>query len=436
MRYDPPWTPTALLLAGFIAASLPAAPARAQAPLFQGAHHIVPLDQPAIDYQNAQPHDPVAGLIERLDQGQAGLTYDPKFGYLPSLLEHLGVPVSSQMLVYSRTSLQVDHITPRTPRAIYFNDDVYIGYVHSPGKDAMIEIASADPVHGAIFYVLDQQPRRDPRPRPRREDSCLQCHASGQSMGVPGHLARSHLIDARGDAISHTGTSSVDDRTPIAQRWGGWYLTGDVNGQTHLGNRPWPMGKPPEGDVDTSSLSSLAPFVDESLYLSGHSDAVALLVYEHQRQMHNFMTRLSYDGRVHLNRYGHIDYLDEPIEAFLRYLFFVEEAPWDAPISGTTTFREEFEALGPTDSRGRSLRDLNLQTRLAQYPCSFMIHTEAFDALPAPVLERIYRRMWAILSGEDRDPPWDRISKRQREAVLEILVDTKPGLPACWRASR
>ena len=420
-------------LAWWLASSIIAAASItfATPPPFQGAHHLVQLENPAIQYQKATPRGPVAKLIDQINRGKATLQFDQHFGYLPSLLKQLDVPVSSQMLVYSRTSLQVDHISPETPRALYFNDDVYVGFVQDPQAGTKIEIASADPVHGAVFYTLDQRPQ--PHPRPARQDSCLQCHASGQSMGVPGHLARSHLIDQRGDPVTFTGDSSVDHRTPMAQRWGGWYLTGDLHGQTHLGNRPWPADDPPPTAQDTSSLPNLDRFLDTSRYLSPHSDVVALMVYEHQRQMHNFITRLNFQARIQLRRYGHIHYLHEPIEAFLRYLLFVDEAPLAAPVTGTSSFQQEFEQRGPTDSKGRSLRQFNLHTRLFKYPCSYLIYSDAFDQLPEPLLDHIYQRLFAILSGEDRSPPWDSITRRHRKAILEILLETKPNLPQYWR---
>ncbi|MBL8853174.1 MAG: hypothetical protein JNK57_04280, partial [Planctomycetaceae bacterium] len=89
---------------------------------------IASYERPPIDYLNAEVHDPVARLQQRLVSGEMKLEYDPKHGFLPAVLEALDVPISSQTLVFSKTSLQLQKISPRLPRALYFNDEVYVGF--------------------------------------------------------------------------------------------------------------------------------------------------------------------------------------------------------------------------------------------------------------------------------------------------------------------
>ena len=115
------------------------------------------------------------------------------------------------------------------------------------------------------------------------------------------------------------------------------------------------------------------------------------------------------------------------------YLLFVDEPPLRGRIQGTSGFAEKFQARSPRDHQGRSLRQFDLEQRLMRYPCSYMIYSEAFDALPLGVKESIYGRMWQILSGRDGADKYRRMSPADRQAVVEILRDTKPGLPAYFQ---
>jgi hypothetical protein len=409
-----------LLLAGVAAA-------RAD---FQGSTHLMPFDDETINYNKQEPSSAIAKLQERINQGKVTLKYEPGFGYVRSLLEELKVPKSSQMLVFSKTSLQRERISPKNPRSLFFNDDIYIGFI--PGAP-LVEISVADPKLGGVFYTLEQT-KKD-KPRFVRTDQCLECHASAKSMGVPGHLVRSFATDETGMVDVNSGTSLVDHRTPLAERWGGWYVTGKHGDQTHRGNL---VGKEAFERQEKEpnylgNLESLEKFIQTSDYVTPHSDIVALMVLEHQTHMHNFITRLNYEATIRIAEYGAVKYLNSPTESFLKYLLFVEEAPLTAPVSGTSSFAREFAAKGPKDKKGRSLRDLQLQTRLFKYPCSYLIYSEAFDTLPAQLKETIYQRLWNILNGKDPNPEFQKIPAETRRAILEILVDTKKNLPAYWK---
>ena len=397
---------------------------------FQGATHMVPFDEEAIAYGKVNPTGSVARLQERINTGQAKLVYDKQFGYLPSLLEALKVPRSSQMLVFSKTSFQRERISPRTPRALFFNDDVYVGFI--PGAP-MIEVSVADPNLGGVFYTLNQDANSNPRFV--RTDQCLECHASAKSMGVPGHLLRSFATDEDGVVDLNSGTSQVNHRTPLAERWGGWYVTGKHGDQVHRGNLIGKAAFDQQKETPNylGNLDDLKRFFDTSRYPGEQSDIVALMVLEHQTHMHNFITRLHYETALALQTYGHVKYLKSVTESFLHYLLFTEEAPLTAKIEGASSFAKEFAARGPCDSRGRSLRDLDLQTRLFKYPCSYLIYSEAFDNLPEPIKARLYERLWEILTGKDKSSDFEKLTPEARRALLEILRDTKPGLPASWK---
>jgi hypothetical protein len=406
--------------------------ARVRAEDFQGATHPMPYDEAPIQYSAATPDDPIAGLQARLDAGEAKLKFDNELGWLPALLDALKVPKSSQMLVFSKTSLQRPHITPQNPRAIYFNDNVYLGYI--PGAP-MMELSAVDPKLGGTFYSIEQLPAR--RPKFTRESDCLRCHVSARSLGVPGHLVRSIATDETGELDTQNEFSPIDHCTPFAERWAGWYVTGTHGAQAHRGNL---IGKEAFAAFDTEPLAkgnlpALDEFFDPKKYPEAGSDIVALMVLEHQAKMHNYITRLNYETQTMLATYGHTRHLKNQVNAFLRYLLFTEEAPLTAPVAGDPAYLQTFTAMGPRDSKGRSLRDFDLQTRLFKHPCSFLIYSQAFDKLPVPMRDHLLQRLWDILTEKDRSPEFATLTSEQRRTILEILRETKPDLPDYWRES-
>ncbi len=397
---------------------------------FQGSNHALPYDDAIINYSAQTPQDRVAKLQAEIAGGEVKLKWDEQFGWLPAVLDALKVPKSSQMLVFSQTSLQRRAINPRNPRAIFFNDDVYVGYIpHSP----MMEISAVDPQLGAVFYVLDQVPGT--KPAFTRSQDCIQCHVSGRTLGVPGHFVRSLRTDGGGEIIAGTDTPEVTHCTPLADRWGGWYVTGQHGAQTHLGNLVGlsafdrHAGEPGY----RGNVTDLTQMIATGKYPTPHSDIVALMVLEHQAHMHNYITRLNYETRLMTASYGHIRYLKNQVNAFLRFLLFTEETPLNAPVSGDAQYVADFTAHALRDSKGRSLRDLDLKTRMFRYPCSFLIYSDAFDKIPTVMREHLFQRLHAILTGEDTDPQFARLAANDRQAILEILRETKPTLPGYWQ---
>ncbi len=397
---------------------------------FQGATHLVPLDEDAIGYTKSDPDSAISRLQKKLETGAATLEWDDKFGYLPSILKHLQVPASSQMLVYSKTSLQRERINPENPRALYFNDDVYLGWI--PGAP-LIELSVSDPKMGGVFYTIEQ--KKLERPAFKRTDQCLECHASTKSMGVPGHLVRSFETDEDGVVDLASGTSQVNHRTPFEERWGGWYVTGTHGDQTHRGNL---IGKAAHEKQKTDpnhagNLKELSKFINADKYKSPGSDIVALMVLEHQTHMHNYIARLNFEATIAMKTYGHVNYLKSIVEGFVRYTLFAEEAPLTAKVAGTSTFQSDFEKLGPRDCKGRSLRELDLTSRMFKYPCSYLIYSEAFESLPTQLKEKIYARLFDVLTGKDTSETYDFLSSETRRAILEILAETKSDLPDYWK---
>lgn len=390
--------------------------------------------------------DPVAELLPSIEAGELTLERDEVFGYLPAVLELLEIPVSSQSLVFSRTSLQVDVIAPWAPRAIYFNDDIYVGYTVD---GLVLEIAAVDPDGGSVFYTLDQY--EEDELALRRDDlTCKGCHATGITGGVSGVMMRSYLTDRMGNTITPIEERPVDDRTPMERRFGGWYVTGSHTlphaGNTRAEKLTHEVDQPTAflDDFDVTrggNRVTLDGSFDESFYLTRGSDIVALLVLAHQTRVHNLITlaaqaaeeamreeellrltrgtEASESGLSESTR-ARIDYA---AEALVRAMLFYRAEPIGR-VDGTSTFAEEFTARGPTDDSGRSLRDFSLDGRLFQYPLSFLIYSEAWDALPAVVKDSGYARILEILQGED-DPDFPLLDAATRRDILEILVATK-----------
>ncbi|MGH9632697.1 MAG: hypothetical protein ACRD7E_30700 [Bryobacteraceae bacterium] len=407
--------------------------------------YVLPLDHEAILYAKTPLADPVSRLEKQVQDGSVKLEYDPHFGYLRSVLRQLDVPVSSQILVFSKTSFQAPRISPRTPRAIYFNDRVSVGWVR--GGD-VIEISSVDPKQGTVFHTIDQG--ESSTPSIRRRDECLQCHLSPRTLGIPGGVVRSVFPDPSGMPLFQAGSFVTDHRSPFSERWGGWYVTGRHGSQTHMGNSVVRSKTQPEelDRSDSSNVTDLRWRFDTGSYLSAHSDIVALMVLEHQVRMQNLITRVGYETRMALHSQAALGNLfskpgelsestqrriNGPVEYLLEYLLFMDEVALEAPVEGTSKFAAEFMQAGPRDKQGRSLRDFDLKTRMFKYPCSYLIYSEAFDNLPGPAKERVYRRLWEILSGEDKSPMFADLSSDDRKAILEILLETKENLPAYWQ---
>ncbi len=402
----------------------------------------IEFEREPIGYTDATPHDPVARLQERLERGEIELQFDSERGYLESVLEHLKIPSSSQVLVYSKTSFQLRKITPEKPRALYFNDDVYIGWVQ---EGDVLEVMSMDPDLGAVFYVLHQD--EDEMPRfIRDQGQCLTCHASSRTQGVPGGLVRSAFVAGDGQPHFGAGTFTIDHTSPFDQRWGGYYVSGTHGQMRHMGNAISPSRQEPEA-IDReagANVTDLSTLVDLKPYVTSHSDIVALMVLEHQTQMHNMFTLASFETRLAQHHDGIMNdalgradsYVSDSTkrriasagDKLLRYLLFKEEFQLTSPVSGSSEFARDFAKQGTRDSQGRSLRDFDLQTRMFKYPCSYLIGSPGFKNLPGPARQYVVTRLHNILTDNDDSSEFDYISATDRKAILEILTDTQPEL--------
>jgi hypothetical protein len=427
---------------GLILSSL-ALPAHAQIAVKNQGY--VPFSEEPINYRS-EVHDPVANLQKRLDSGEVALKYEPQHGYLKSVLEQLAIPVSSQTLVFSKTSFQYKKISPQAPRALYFNDDVYVGQVRD-GK--VLEFVSFDSKQGAIFYILDEQ-KADHPVFQRAELDCTQCHVAAGTRNVPGVLLRSIHTNPSGTQAVKAAAYLTGQESPLNERWGGWYVTGTHGSQTHMGNVVVEDKEHPDqlNRAAGANITDLSKLFDVSKYLIPDSDIVAHLVLAHQTQMHNLITLTNYQTRLALYKETARNKAvgetvttlsDEarkqyqgPAEELVRYLLFTNETVLEDPIVGSSQYTREFAALGPRDPQGRSLRDFDLHKRIFKYPCSYLIYSSAFDELPSPAKEYVYHRLFEILTGREQGSEFARLTGEDRRAILEILLATKPGLPEEW----
>lgn len=378
-------------------------------------------EYPAVGYATREPAGVLGQLAAGIAEGSARLEFDAERGYLDAVLEALGIDASSQVLVFSRTSLQTRFIRPNTPRAIYFNDESYVAWV--PGAPTL-EIASYDPALGPVFYTIPQEPA-GASGMERRLGACLRCHDtySLSGGGVPRFLIGSGYTGTEGELVSHEAWILTTQATPLRSRWGGWYVTGRHGDQPHLGNI---VVQRPEDLQDleslrTGNIDELDAFLDTSSYLTDSSDIVALMVLEHQIQVLNLISRLRYEADAP----GGTP-IDGHVEALVRAMLFIDEVELTDTISGSSGFREHLEGLGPFDSEGRSLRQLDLTTRLFRYPLSFLIYADAFQALPAAARLAVYSRLREILASAPAQDGFDSLPVADRAAIIGILRETLP----------
>jgi hypothetical protein len=409
-------------------------------------------EHPAIHYATAPTNDPVGRLMREIASGARSLQYRERVGYLESVLDALGVPAESQLLVFSKTGLQRAQTSPRNPRALYFNGTVVVGYIAGA---RFLELASHDPQQGVVFYTIDQTGASadrmaphvagPPSPMATRRTNCLSCHVSSNTLDVPGMITRSMFTARDGDVIPQLGSHLVDHRTPLPQRWGGWFVTShDIAppyaGVSHMGNVTTALH--PTSGTATTSNEVLFEWLDSAPqsrgYLSQESDIAALMVFDHQMRAINLLTRLNWETRVATSGGGAnfgAGPLNDLANELTDYLLFVGEAAPPARMTPRAGFARRFQGSGPQDRRGRSLRELDLKRRLLRYSCSYMIQSDAFASLPKPAKDAVYARLRAILSTGSTHAKYSHLSAEDRRTILEILRDTLPDWPGGGQVS-
>lgn len=414
-------------------------------PLTPSAQGTPEYELPPIRYSQTPATNAIETLQQSINQGTSNLLGPTDKDTLENCLHTLHVSPDTQVLLFSKTSLQRRRISPENPRALFFSDDLYLGWV--PG--GLIEATSSDPSLGLAFYSLNPQPDSS-KLQFQRDESCLTCHAGPLTRQWPALIVRSIFPDPSGEPIGNAGSFLTDHTSPLEERWGGWYVTGHHGDARHMGN----VTANPNLDYDSllnrdngANLTNLNHLFTTSRYPRPDSDILALMILEHQVMVHN---RLA-EGALRVRRWMHYQQslqkeLGEPVsnsptgtalkvvqsetQRILEALLFVHEAPLPPQgIQGNPAFPAAFQSNRKPDPKNRSLKDLNLKTRLFEYRCSYLIHSQAFSYLPPQLKDSVYLNLSYILTAPSPKPPFNHLPANERQAILEILQATQPDWP-------
>lgn len=400
----------------------------------------VPYGREPVDYFGMETDDAVSELGVRLAAGTVRLsTDDSRFGYLLSVLELLNVPVESQLLVFSKTARTPALVSPKTPRAVFFNDDVSVAWI--PGSREL-ELTAVDPVKGVNSYTLSQ-PLDDRKKRAagtetlgadtplfQRRTGCLACHSGRSSLEVPGLLLRAFQTDRTGKPM--VGFSRMTHDMSYEKRWGGWYVTGTPGGLVHRGNlvsRDENI-RHKKSPGFASSLAELSQKFDVGAYPYLKSDFVAHLVLAHQVHGTNLLIRAGLESR--LKRRSNVE------DQLVQYLVFADEPPLElspstaAGVLNKSEFARSFVKRGSLDPNGNSLRELSLVGRVFKHRLSYLIYSRLFDKLPDECRNRLLEKLWTGLSSGSKDHSFGHIGNDERRSIIAIVRATVPRLPACW----
>jgi hypothetical protein len=365
------------------------------------------------------PTNSIEALQAKLDAGTVKLTFAKDgHGWLQSVLAALGVDEDSQLLTFTRSSLQFDRISPQTPRAIYFGDDVAIAAVV---EGHVLEILANDAKGGPAFYTLDTA--KTDKPHFEREGArCLSCHSMVNPY-APGWMVAN--ITAIADGTPQFPDVArpfyfTEQSTPFEDRWGGWYVTGTHGAMHHRGNvtatdLSHPYDLPP---AEGQNVTDLSGRVDPHKTLQPGSDIVALMTLEHQNGVANRVAMLNARVATGTSQAE----IDKAIDEMVANMTYADEVPLPSPVKGTSGFTDTFPKRGPRDAKGRSLRDFDLKTRLFRYPLSYMVYSASFNSLNPAVKAKLWQRLYDRLRAAPDGP-----------AAIAILAATKPDVPDYWK---
>lgn len=382
------------------------------------------------DYWTRTPHDRFSKLYEQIKSGAVKLDTSSPNAYLTNLLRLLDIPVSSQLLVFSVTSLQSSVIRPGNPRALYFNEDTSVGYV--PG--GRIEIASFDPEIGGIFYIFSV-PTAGGTPVLDRSKRCFNCHAGSFSHHVPGFFVESVIPGDNGGPLDAYRREVSGDSVPFAERYGGWHVTGKFNFTTKANT----LGTYYQGKLDTRPNPPGAIF-DLANYLTPTSDILPHLLHEHQVGFVNRLVEAAYVTRekMHAAAFGHLSNADtatlnDLATGLVRYMLFADEAPLPGPVEGSAAFTHDFLARKKASANGLSLRDLDLRSRLFKHRCSYMIYSPLWDGMDPTFKQSVYAKLWTALQESPTDKSFAYLPPTEKRAIRQIIKETKSDLPRWWQ---
>jgi hypothetical protein len=390
------------------------------------------FDQLPHNYWQRPLKDRFSLLKQDLEAGRVTLDRSSEKAFLLSLLRVLQIPASSQMLLFSTTSLQLSLINPGNPRAVYFSDDIYVGYI--PG--GRIEIISLDPELGGIFYIFDI-PRGEQQIKVERATRCMNCHVSDETQHVPGLVIKSVVPGQRGGSLTAYRIGQAGHQIPLSERFGGWYLTGADGFTNHWGNLIGTLS--PQG-LSTQKIGAGKRF-SYARYPEASSDILPQLLHEHQAGFVNRVLEAGYRARtiLFLNKGNELSReqlteLDMQADTVVRYLLFAEEAALPpGGVTGLREFKQDFARQTRKTKEGISLRDFDLKTRLFKYRCSYMIYSPVFQGLLPVMKQRIYLRLDRALSVSQPDPDYAYLPAAEKQAIRQVLRQTLMDLPQGWK---
>ena len=382
----------------------------------------VGFKNPLHGYDTQAPRDRFSRVKPDLEAGHLRLDTSGELPFLRSLLHTLEVPVSSQTLVTSATSLQKRLVSPRRPRALYFNDDTYVGFV--PG--GQIEVISIDPDLGSIFYLFDRL-RPGQMPRVARSDQCMTCHAPRHMAEAPGLVIESVVPGMSGGGERAFRREQSGHSIPFELRFGGWIVTGAPGFPRPHGNVL--IERSAQGERERT----MAPgeLFDLARYPLPTSDILPLLLLEHQVGFANRAIQATYRARMLLhanqdNAEAPLPELDTLAQGLVRYLLFADEVPLPpGAVDGDPAFKAEFLAVRRVASNGSSLRDLDLRTRLLRYRCSYMIVSPEFTGMPGPLRARVEHELERALNTEVPAPDFAYLPSEEKAAIRTLLRETR-----------
>ncbi len=374
-------------------------------------------------YYERESRDRFARLQKELATGRVSLDRSGEKAFLKSLLAALEIPESSQMLVFSTTSLQLSLITPSNPRALYFNEDTYLGFI--PG--GKIEIVAIDPELGGIFYILDIPKTATADLNIERSRRCMNCHSGSESGYVPGLVIKSVVPGPRGGTLDAFRVDLTGHGIPLSDRFGGWYLTGQHGFTNHWANA---IGRSGPGDAITKDPVLPGERFSYSRYPVETSDILPQLLHEHQAGFVNRVLQMGYVARSYVHESGgkltsdQTTELEKQARDLVRYVLFADEAALPAGgIEGDKAFKADFLAKRKVANRA-SLKDFDLGERLFKYRCSYMIYTPVFEALPTVAKNLVIRELRQALTTKASLS--EHLGMAEKSAIRDILRATHP----------
>ena len=391
-------------------------------PTADAAKRLRDFEKPPHNYWQRAPQDQFTKIKADLESGKVKLDRTSEKAFVVSLLAALDISPATQMLVYSTTSLQLSRISPRNPRAIFFNEDVYVGWV----PRGQIEIASIDPALGGIYYIFNipRNPRASAPIRIERSTRCFNCHAEFENGRVPGLLLKSVVPGPGGGSLESFYGDITGHSIPLKDRFGGWHLTGKHGITGHWGNM-----------VGTLSASGLKKYANPpgrqfrwATYPVATSDVLAHLLHEHQVGFVNRAVKATYDTRTALVAGEAKAVVAKHTALLTRYLLFADEAKFPkAGIGGDALLKKDFAKRARRTKAGLSLRDFDLRMRIFKHRCSYMIHSLSFAGLPPPLKQRVYANLRTAVAPGNPHPDSMHLPAAEKKAITQILTETIKG---------